>query len=171
MNKKANLFDVLYIIGFVFIIGFFSLIIIMIMDNINTEVQLSTDFPQVAKDLFANQRTQLPGMFDWWFGLFLIGLPLFSACLAYFNNIHPVMFWIGLPIILIAIFLGAAYSEVWKAAVADPSLASYANELPITNLVLTNYGKYSLLIALIVAFGTFVKLRGAPQRDVYGGFS
>lgn len=170
MNKKANIFDALSIISFLIVLGLFSLVMVLVMDQINNSVQADDSFPAVAKTLYGNMRTQLPGMFDWWFGLFLIALPLLAASLAYFNNIHPIVFWLVLPIIIISIFLGAAYAEVWKSAVADPSLSVYANELPITNVVLTNYGKYALMVSLITAFGTFIKLRGGYQRDVYGGF-
>ena len=162
--------DALTIIGLLFAIAFSSLILTYFMDKVNIEFQGDSSIPQMSKDILARGRTQLPGLFDWWFALFLVALPLASAALAYFNNIHPVMFWISMPLIMVAIFLGAAYSEVWQAAMQEPELSVYASELPIQNLVLTNYGKYSLFIVLVVALGTFVKLRGGYQRDVYGGF-
>jgi hypothetical protein len=85
---------------------------------------------------------------------------LISAIFAYFNNIHPLFFWASLLLVILMVFAGAAYQELWGALRDDADLSTQMDRLPITNLVLTNYGFYSFLVFLIIAAGTFIKLRG-----------
>jgi hypothetical protein len=160
MNQRGNVNDVFIILFIAFGIGVFSVIMLLLVSSFKDALLADDSIPIEARNIVESGESQLPGIFDWFFAIMFIGLPLISAIFAYFNNIHPLFFWASLLLVILMVFAGAAYQELWGALRDDADLSTQMDRLPITNLVLTNYGFYSFLVFLIIAAGTFIKLRG-----------
>lgn len=169
MRKNGNVAEATGIIVFLFIFAMSALLFTLLMSVLNQSFADDPSIDQRYKDMFSNVESQFPGVLDFWFVLFFIGLPLVSAALAYFNYIHPVFFWVSLLLVVIVVIQGASLAELWSALGEDAVLAEQQVRLPMMNYILNNYGLYSFFIFIIIAGGTFVKLRG--RSDAVGGFT
>lgn len=167
MNKKGNVYDAFIILGMMFFIGIVSILMLLLVGTVKDALVADDSVPQVAKDIVVNGEGQLPGIYDWFFALFFIGLPIVSAIFAYFNNIHPLFFWASMLVVIVVVLVGAGYQVFWEELATDSELYAQMIRLPITNLVMTNYGMYSLLVFVIIAAGTFIKLRDRPMMEGY----
>jgi hypothetical protein len=168
MNRKANVLDALPIMSGIIVFGIMIVIALLFLNSLNSAIQ-SSDVGSTAKQILQTGADDFPAMFDFWFAIMFIGLPAISGVLAYFNNIHPAFFWLSLTLAIAIVFIGKAFQLIWQAFVSDATIASVAQTLPIANLVLSNYGLYSFFIFIIIASGTFIKLRGGVRADIYGG--
>lgn len=162
-NRKGNLFDSIVIVVILSIFAFSVLMGVFLIGEINSAFQ-ATDIPDQAKTITQYADSQLPWVWDFWFGLFFIGLPLVSMGLAFFNDINPVFFWVSLGLVLIVVLLGAAAANIWNNVMSSSAtLDLVADRLPITNFIMSSYGLYAFVIFIIIAAGSFVKMRGASE--------
>lgn len=168
MNRRGNVMDAIPILGQLLIFAMVAVLLVLILNQYNSAIQ-GSDVGDVAKTLLSNGATQVPQIFDFWFILLFVGLPLISAVLAYFNNIHPFFFWMSILLSFAIIICGKIFEIVWQAFTSDATIASVASSMPMTNAILTNYGFYSFFVFIVIALGTFIKLRGGVQADAYGG--
>jgi len=165
MNKKGSLlYDGLFVVITLLFIVIVAVILGIILDQYNTAFQAGVDIPDSAKKVVTTGEGIFPSIMDWLIPLFLFGLPLISLGLAYINNIPPSFFWIAIGVLGIMALLGFALSDLYNNANEDSVFNVQSARMPITNWVFTNYGFYSLFAFFVIAFGTFVKLRG----DQYG---
>jgi hypothetical protein len=119
-----------------------------------------------AKVMTQNINNDAPGALDFIIIMIMLGFPLASMILAFFNDIHPLFFYASFIIVLFIILMGYAYSGLWdKYKATDIGLAS-SMSMPMTNFIMSHFGLYSLLASFLILFGTFVKIRGQS----YGGY-
>lgn len=167
-TRRGNVSESIGIITFLFILGITSIVGVFFMNALNTAIQDDTTIGSDQKNMMATAAAAYPGVIQFWFILFFVGLPLISAALAYFNYVHPVFFWISLLLVFFAVLVGSGLSELWASLADDADFGSVQAQMPIMNYVLSNYGLYSFFIFVVISAGTFVKLRG--RGDVVGGF-
>lgn len=167
MNRRASVSDALPIMWVLFGMAMTGLVMGIVVGVVNTDFQADASVPTVAKTIMQTGATQFPLVMDIWFILFFIGLPLISAVLAYFDNVHPLFMWLSFLLVFVVVIVGAGIAQLWEALMEDTVLSTQAALMPITDYILSNFGLYSLFIFVIIAMGTFVKLRG---RDAYGAF-
>jgi hypothetical protein len=136
-----------------------AVLVLLLVSVFTADIVADTSLPIEARNMAASGESQLPGVFDWWFMVMFIGFPLLSAVFAYFNRIHPLFFWLSILIVILIVIVGASYKEIWGAFISDDLLGAQAARLPMTSLVMGNFGLYSFFIFLIIAFGTFVRLQ------------
>lgn len=149
-----SLFIVMILFGFMLVAGILGYTI----NEFNTHIQ-GEDVSSRAKTDIAALDNSWGGAMDWLFLALLIGLPLASMGLAYFNAVPSVFFYMTLAVLLLMVFVGwglqDGYTELQGTGGA---LAGYIQaEMPITNFIMTNFGIYSLLVVLIIGYGTYVK--------------
>jgi len=167
MNKKANVMDALPIIAILLGIVLFGTIISIIVSAVNTEFQADASIGTEAKGIIQTGATEFPKIMDIWFMLFLIGLPLISAIFAYFNNIHPLFFWLSLPLVVLIVLIGGAINVLYDELAADSLLGAAMSASPMTSYVMGNFGIYAFFVVLIITSGTFVKLRANRSGGFY----
>lgn len=168
MNQKASVYDVIPIIMMMFGMAFAAVIVVTMMNLVNTDFAADTTISPVAQHIMATGASQAPGTFDLIFVMLFVGLPMISAVFAYFNNIHPLFFWASLGIVLLIVMVGAGLAQLWADINTDTLLASQAALMPMMNFILSHYGLYSFFVFVIIAAGSFVKLRGG--NSTYGTF-
>lgn len=169
MNRRGNVFDAIPILRSLFFIILVAMGMWLFIDEFNTDIQNDPSINQYAKNASSNIQSQYPSVIDFWFIVLFVCLPLVSAVLAYFNNIHPLFFWVSLIAVLFILLWGAMYQEFWGAITEDSLLGTVALSFPMANFILSNYAFYSFIVFIIIAWGTFVKLRGR-QNYGYGGW-
>lgn len=166
MNRAANVFDAIPILTMLLVFGIAAIVTVMFTSAANTAIQSLPASFSVAQGIMSGANSTVPPMLDLWFICLFVGLPLVSAALAYFNNIHPFFFWLSIPVCLFTLIFGKALEGGWLAFIADPNIASVAAQLPATSFILGNYGFYSYFVFVIIAIGTYLRIGG---QDTVGG--
>lgn len=159
MNRRGNIGDALTIIQGIFFFALIAVVMWMILSNANDDWQASSA-GTASKTAFQTGTNGARVALDTIFAFLFFGLPLISMFLAYLNDIPPFLFWLSLLFIIVILMFGAFFSNLWDGLTSNDEFNSAANDLPITNFVLNHFGVYSLLVCLIVAAGTYVKIRG-----------
>lgn len=164
MNRKGNIMDGLVVVMILGVMAITSVVVFLAISLIQDSLNADPSVGQDAKDMITKGESSFPRIMDFWFALFLIGLPLGSAVLAYFDNIHPLFFWLSLGVIIVIVILGASVQTLWGELAEDAELNTSMQGMPITYFLMNNLGFYSFFCTLVIVFGTFVKLRSG------GGF-
>jgi len=159
MNRRGFMGDASVIILVLFLLAMVGVVMTIVLNTFSEELSSDSSIPQEAINIIQTGASEYPGIIDFWFVLFLVGFPLGSAILAYFNDIHPLYFWCSLFLVIMVVLLGAALSEFWNELRSDETLAVAVAAMPMTDYILQNYAMYALFIFIIIAMGTFVKLR------------
>ena len=168
MNKRASVYDAIPITMSLFMMGLTAVIIVLIMNVVNADFAADTTISPYAQSIMNTGATQAPATFDLMFIMFFVGLPMISAVFAYFNNIHPLFFWASLLMVIIIVIVGAGLSQFWSDINSDALLSSQAALMPMMNFILSHYAIYSFFVFVIIAAGSFIKLRGGNSN--YGTF-
>lgn len=158
MNKRGTILDAIYIMGLLFIVAIIAAIGIFLSDKINTAIQ-GSDIPADAKVMNQNLAGDIPGAVDFIFLMVFIGLPIASLVLAFFNNIHPILFYITVALSFIILFAAIAYAQLWDKFQTTTVGVYAVSNIPMTNFILEHMGVYTLLVIVIILFGTYIKSR------------
>ena len=155
MNNRGNIFDAFTIMIIVFMIGLMVVIGIYLATRVNSAIQ-DSGVSDSTKTMTGSITDDLPGAVDFVVIMILFGLPLVSVILAYFNNIHPVFFYIGIAVLILIVLCGYAYQQLWvKFTAGDLSVTS--SSIPMTNFILSHFGIYSLFVGIAILYGLYVK--------------
>lgn len=159
MNKKGNVLD-----GYTIIIALFSMVVTMLIMGItinivSTALNADPDVNTEAKSIITHVDNRFLPVMDFWAILFLVGFPLISAIFAYFNNIHPLFFWASLGFIILIVLMGASLQVFWDELAEDALIKTSIDSMPMANYIFSHYGIYSFFVFVVVAAGTFIKLR------------
>lgn len=159
--------DTMLVVMVVMVVAITAISLGIASNAINDAFQTDNNIPTVAKTSMGNMSSNWGGVFDWIIAAIIIGMPLVSMGLAYFNNVPSIFFWLTIPLLLLMVFVGWGIAASWSTVLVDGgTFAAYAvSDMPITNFILSNFGYYAVLIVLIIAFGTYVKL---GQGGAYG---
>lgn len=166
MNKRGNVLDAYTIIVVLFSMVFTMIVLGVVINATANSLNADDDIPTEAKTIITHVDDRFLPMMDFWGVLFLVGFPLISAIFAYFNNIHPLFFWASLGFVILIVLMGASINVFWEELSQDSLILQSIDQMPMTDFVFSNYGLYSFFVFVIVASGTFVKL-----RQTGGGFA
>ena len=159
MNRRGFLGDASLIIVVLFMLAMVGVVMSLVLSAFYNALSEDTSIPSEAISIIQTGAEQYPGVIDFWFVLFLVGLPLGSAILAYFNDIHPLYFWCSLFLVILVVLLGAALSELWMDFRSDETLAVAVANMPMSDFILQHYAMYAFFVFVLIAMGTFIKLR------------
>lgn len=160
MNKKAFIGDIFSVILLLFGTAVIFILMYFLLSKINTPLQASGDIPTESKTIMSSGLAKYPTTFDSLFALFMIGLPLVSAFLAYMLDIDSIFFWLIILMIAVIIIFGAILSNIYDVIMtSDVDLNALRGSFPIINLVMTNYAIYALFVTVIILGGILFKRR------------
>lgn len=153
-NKKANLDDIVYVIGVLIFFGLALLILGRWTDEFNTRIQANDDIPASGKTAVSQVNNLYAGVLDNSFLFLTIGMMFVMLILAFMVIIHPVFFVFYFIMLGIVIFVSGAISNIYQTAAAEPELASTAAKLLWTSHIL-NYlplivGVFGFILAIVM---------------------
>ena len=165
MNRRGSVFDMFVILGILFLAVLIAALSLFFINTFTGVINNATgSMFDSAKTMTTSFNTDAPGVLDFILLMLFIGLPLFSMILAFFNNIHPVFFYASFGMVILIIFVGAAYGQLW-GSFADTDIGTVSElRLPMTSFILNHFGLYALLATIMILFGTYVKLK----NNAYG---
>ena len=162
MNRRGNLNDLPLILSWLFSAGMILIVLLYFINVFNDGIAADDNLSSIAKSSSNNLNDQAPGVFDFLFAIFFIGLPIVSAALAFFNDISPIFFFASLALIILFMVIGASYQQVWENANnEDTGFRDMSSNLPITNFIMSNFALYTFFVFVIIASGTFIRIKGA----------
>ena len=134
----------------------------IIFNELSDAIAGSDDISQIAKD---NAQTAADGWgsaMDWILVSVLLGMPLISMGLAYFNDIPPFFFYLSIGFALVMVIIGWALQDGLVSILNNSGIfgAYISQEMPITSYLMRNWGTYSILVLFIISIGTYIKQRG-----------
>lgn len=159
LGKRGNVLDSITILVGLFVAVLCMVIMGVVINVTATALNADSTLPPEAQSIITHVDNRFLPLMDFWAVLFLVGLPLISAVLAYFNNIHPLFYWISIIFVILAVLWGASLSELWGEVSEDSTLQTSITQMPMADYILQNYGWYSMFVFVIIASGTFIKLR------------
>lgn len=134
----------------------------IIFDQLTGAISGSADISQVAKDNAQEASENWGGAMDWILLCMLIGMPLISMGLAYFNDVPPFFFYTTIGTSLVMVFIGWALQDGLIEILNNGGIiGSYIlSQMPKTAYLMQNWGVYSVIVILLIGIGTYVKQRG-----------
>lgn len=160
MNRRGTLMDAFPALVSVFLFAMTCVVVVYFIGTFNTAMQAS-DVSQDAKDLTDNWNDQVPWVFDFLIVMLMVALPIVSLILAFFNNIHPLLYWASMGLSLILVIVGSSIGEAWNAVTDTGTLTSSASNLPMTDWILSHFALYAIFCIIVIGYGVFVKTRNA----------
>lgn len=136
-NKKASLPDLILMAVMLTVFAITILFGFKITNAFNAEIATNPDIPPEALAAVNSLESNYTGILDSVFPFVTIGLAIATLILAALVRVHPIfipMYFIGWVIV---IFLTGVYSNVYQEISADPELLALAQQLTLTNLIMT----------------------------------
>lgn len=158
-QKKGFVQDAITIIITLFTIGVIFVVGLMFFSGLSSGLNESLTTPETAKGLEIATYTNdtIDWVMDFIFAMLFISLPIASMILAFFNNIPNFFFWGSLGIVLLVVVLGGAFADSWGSMNSDSVIGIQMARLPITSIIMNNFGLYSFFIIVIILAGTYIK--------------
>lgn len=161
-NKKANIMDIplagilMFVAAIVFVIAF------MTMSEISDGMNATGEFSNESMSIIQHQVDIFPGIWDKGWLFVLVGVGIFTWISAFFIRSHPAFFIFGFFLIVIYTFIFGLMSNTYADVMANPVLASFANEFTLTKFVIGWYPIVMAVISMITAVLTYSK-GGEPR--------
>ena len=154
LNRKGNVFDIIYIMIVLFLIAVVTLVGIKVYDAWDESNTITSDTGNIIMQKADMTLTTLDGVFAFIIVMLFI-LVLISAFLI---NTHPVFFIVTLIMLIIALIIGAAFSNIFETLTGD-SLSGEAERLPIISELMGNLPFIVLVIIVAVAVVLYAKMK------------
>jgi len=155
-NKKASAFDVIYILIIVFIFIVITLIAFKVYNEWSAggAAKLSSDTANIALSKAGTAITSLDMVFG-----FLIGMLIILVIISAFTiDTHPAFFVVTLILLIIAIILAVAFSNIYET-ISQEKLPTEAGSFPIANYLMGNLPMIALIAIIIVAIVLYAKFK------------
>ena len=165
MNKKGFMGDVFPIVALLFGIALLFITSLTFFSGLESGLNGTiTDFP-IAEHIVETTNNDIDWTLDFLFMMALIAFPVGSMILAYINNVPPFFFFASMGVVLLVVIFGAAFSSAWDDSNDNDGFFSVQSaRMPMTNFVMSHFGVYALFCSIIIASGTYIKLK----NNAYG---
>lgn len=146
----------LFVVALVFIISF------KFFGDINTDLQLDDSLSNDSKAESQDLYDRYPSTFDGAFAMFLGLIWIVTMIMAYNSTSHPVLFAVGIILIIATLFVASIFSNTYAEFMATDDFTGLETDFPILHFVVTNL----LLVGLVISIGVGVALYGGLKAGV-----
>lgn len=154
-SSKGQLFvdlPLFILILFIFAVG--SIVAMLILSNINTEVQADADISATAKASLQQNTTTLPTTLD---NIVVFMLVLFWVLLlvsSFMIDSHPVFFIIMFILLIVVLVIIMVIGNTYQDLAADSDLSSTAALFPMTGWIF----QHILLTCIVIGMSALIAL-------------
>lgn len=155
-NKKGSAFDVIYILVVVFIFIVITLIAFKVYNEWSEggATKINNPTSNIATAKVGTAITSLDMVFG-----FLIGMLIILVIISAFTiDTHPAFFVVTLILLIIAIILAVAFSNIYET-ISQEKLPTEAASFPIANYLMGNLPMIALIAIIIVAIVLYAKFK------------
>lgn len=165
--------DSIYIVGFLFAIALFIVILFFTWSQISTPLDTAINSALPSGSGFnvtdINDKVSIGvGLFDGMFPFLLLGLLLMTIVSSFYTESHPMFFFISIILLAVVILLGVIFANVYQQITSIPELSSIAeNDFATTTVFLRNFPVIVAIMFAVSAFILFaVKGRGGATNGL-----
>lgn len=146
-DKKGQ--NILMVIPLIAIIAVVAIIGFTIFSDLNSEIQVSEDFPDVSKEESQKLHDAYPGMLDSIVLTAILAVLIGSIITAFLAKFNTVFAFITVFLMLGLLILPMIVSDVWQDLVANPEIAA-ESLFPITSFIMNYFPFVYLGLILLV---------------------
>ena len=137
MNKKGDFENILFLVVMIFAVSIVFLVIgysaSQALPRINTALTSSTPV-ETDKNITKMLDTTESAIYNFnlWFPFLLLGIITFIIIMAFYTESHPIFFFIGIIVLVIALIVGGIYSNVYERISDQPQFIATADNFDIS---------------------------------------
>lgn len=159
-NKRGSMFDIIYLtVGF-FVLVLMTFIIHKIWNEMYPQLRDETwvSSTSTGNETLQSVQTTFNG-FNFILLFVFFGMILAIIILATQIQVHPAFYFIGLLVLMIAITLGAMFSNAFAEITDEADFANQTVTFNYSKHVLDNYPKYLAVAGFLAIIVIYAKLR------------
>ena len=132
-NKRAEWVDYLFTIVIIFAIGIVIIIGKVVMNEVDTQFNSSSDMPVEAREAASTLNSNYISLWDGLFATLFIGLFITMIISAYFIRSHPIFYIIMIVVLGIFSVLNLMFAEIYNEVMSTPELGTMAEQFTKTS--------------------------------------
>ncbi len=162
-SKRASTLDNIFVLVKVFGFALFILIMFKVWAELTTDT-LNSDLwekSSIGGNVRNNTQVAMDNM-DWIFMVAYFGLHIGLIVLAYMLKSHPVVYIVGIFIIVILIMISAPLSNVWNEVLDEAVFATTITKVPKTDFIMDKLPLFECVFGFItlLVFAAFARQEG-----------
>jgi len=151
---KGGVWDLLFIVLAMFMLGFG----ILIAYTIITEVIATVSFSSTATGVLTNAQTAV-ATFNLGFIIIFVGLAATTVILAYMVPSHPIFIVTGVLTLVVLMVLIPIFSNAFGTMAADTQLSTAAASFPIMTYIMDSMPLWTAVTGMLIIIVMYVKWR------------
>lgn len=161
MNKKGSIQDIIYVMIVILVISVVSLITFRVSSEVNDQFQESSLISSRGKTSVNKVNDIYPNVLDTSYMLLIIGLALATLVLAALVRVHPMFFIFFIVVLLITIFLGGVFSNVYQGIASQTGFSELADQLVFMSFTMQYLPMIIGILGFALAFIMYKNYQGA----------
>ena len=156
--RKGSLFDMLWIVVFMFTLAIFIIIGTMFYFKLNEAMQSAPGISDSGKTIMTRTHDRFISWFDYLFLTVFVGVYLLSLVLAFQIDVHPIFFPLSLVFFIALVIVAAVIGNAFYSFASSSDISTYSSQYTIIPFIMNNYVK----IIIVMAFGLAWIMWGKP---------
>ena len=157
LNKKGNFSDIPQVMMTVFVVGFALMIVLLFLNNFNSNIQNNDAIPNITKEGVNVYYTILETNSDFIIPLIFVGFLAFSVFSARLIPSSPKFFIIGVLATIFLPFVAMMIVNIWDGFITNATVAQQSAGLIFTPFLLNNLVFATLIYSIAVNIALFSK--------------
>lgn len=157
-NKKGNMIiDSLTILVFIVLFAIITIIIMPFFNDINNDIQNSTDMNNQSKEVVQDVYNTYPSIMDSGFILFFVLLWILVIVASFNIEAHPIFLVISIIALTFIVIVAALVTNVYEETIEDPDIITYQSSFPMTVFVMGHLPYFIIAVAFSILIALFGK--------------
>lgn len=158
INKKAqNPGDLIMVAIFIFFIAIGGVIAAYTFGEVFTKLKAVPMFNATATQDVLTAGENVGTLWDYLILILFIGFTIGLLVLAYFIDVQSIFMPFFIIFIIIGVLLAWVFGYVWDVFFAQTAFSTVTTDFPITDHILTNFGLYFTIMAVLSFIVTYAK--------------
>lgn len=159
MNKKGDVFDIIMFAAVIFAVAIIFVISYKVVIDVNDNFQDMDNIDAEYKTKLQSFRDQYVARFDAAF-VFVFAILAISIFVAVWSiRTHPVMFFVGIVLMVVIGLIAAILGNAFSDAAADATIASEVAEFKMIPNIMGNYLPVIIIVGMVTLIIAYAKMR------------
>lgn len=163
-NKRGDINSlIIVLIVVLFVIGIVSIFFSKFYDQLNTEIQASTEFSDNAKAVVDNVNSKTIPFLDYLFLFSFISILIGLIISAIYIDTNPALAVVFIIVTIIAIILAGVFANAFVEIGEDSELSTTYDQFTFTKAIINHFPLMIFISALIVGIVLYAKPKGGSS--------
>lgn len=151
-GKKAQVLDLVYFIGLVFLVAVVGVIAIFVVSEVRQQLENDNLIRSSNVAMVQNFEDRIPNVIDQLVVLTLIGIGIVTLVSALFVTSHPIFYGIMTIVMAFMTWLGAIYANVFQEFATHPDWSAHADKLIMASYIMQYYPLVIIILSVVIVF-------------------